>query len=84
MDAAHKGKPRSEFARPPGVTTVAIDPKTGKLKAEGSEGEPMDEVFLAGTEPTDTADATSDAGAPLPGSPPTTLPSEGVPSDGGT
>jgi penicillin-binding protein 1A len=86
MDAAHKGKPRSEFARPPGVTTVAIDPKTGKLYADGmrsgSEGEPMDEVFLTGTEPTDSADATSDAGAPL--TPPTTLPSEGVPSDGGT
>lgn len=78
MDAAHKGKPRSEFARPPGVTTVAIDPKTGKLKAEGSEGDPLDEVFLTGTEPTETAEA-PDAGAPV-----TLLPSEGVPSDGGT
>lgn len=84
MDAAHKGKPRSEFARPPGVTTVAIDPKSGKLKAEGSEGEPVagataiDEIFLSGTEPTETEEV------PEAGSPPTTLPSEGVPSDGGT
>jgi penicillin-binding protein 1A len=64
MDAAHKGKPRAEFARPPGVTTVAIDPKSGKLKAEGSEGDPLDEVFLSGTEPTETAEpkASPDAG----------------------
>lgn len=63
MDAAHKGKPRAEFAQPPGVTTVAIDPKTGKLKPEGSEDETMDEVFLAGTEPTETAESTAaDAG----------------------
>ena len=78
MQEAHKGKPRSEFARPAGVTTVAIDPKTGKLKAEGSEGDPIDEVFLQGTEPTETAEA-SDAGAPS-----SQLPSEGVTSDGGT
>ncbi|MBX3225810.1 MAG: PBP1A family penicillin-binding protein [Labilithrix sp.] len=56
MDAAHKGKPRSEFARPPGVKTVAIDPVSGKLKAEGTEGDAIDEVFLDGTEPTETAD----------------------------
>jgi penicillin-binding protein 1A len=60
MDAAHKGKPRSEFARPPGIATVAIDPKTGKLKAEGAEGDVIDEVFLSGTEPTESdADASS-------------------------
>jgi len=51
MDAAHKGKPRAEFARPPGVTVLAIDPKTGKPRVEGAEGETMDEVFLEGTEP---------------------------------
>ncbi|MBX3258607.1 MAG: PBP1A family penicillin-binding protein [Labilithrix sp.] len=56
MDAAHKGKPRAEFARPPGVSTVAIDPKSGKLKAEGAEGDTIDEVFLVGTEPTETAE----------------------------
>jgi penicillin-binding protein 1A len=86
MDAAHKGKPRSEFARPAGVTTIAIDPKTGKLKADGTEGDTMDEVFLSGTEPTESADAT-DAGAPT-----TPLPAEGntptlsppTSNDGGT
>ncbi|OJY16700.1 MAG: hypothetical protein BGO98_10890 [Myxococcales bacterium 68-20] len=62
MDAAHKGKPRAEFARPPGVSTVAIDPKSGKLKAEGSEGDTIDEVFLAGTEPTETAEPTPAGG----------------------
>jgi len=73
MDAAHKGKPRAEFARPPGVVTVAIDPKTGKLKAEGSEGETIDEVFLTGTEPTEVAEAeptplpTDGSGAPSAG-----------------
>jgi len=59
MDAAHKGKPRAEFARPPGVNTVAIDPKSGKLKAEGSDGDTIDEVFLAGTEPTESAEPPS-------------------------
>lgn len=64
MDAAHKGKPRVEFARPPGVTTVVIDAKTGKLKAEGAEGATLDEVFLSGTEPTEIAEpvGTADAG----------------------
>ena len=79
MEAAEKGKPRSEFARPPGVTTVAIDPKTGKLKPEGSEGDTLDEVFLQGTEPTETAND-ADAGAPS-----TPLPVERTEgSDGGT
>jgi penicillin-binding protein 1A len=63
MEAAHKGKPRSEFARPPGVVTVAIDPRSGKLKPPGSEGDTLDEVFLAGTEPTEVAEPNdADAG----------------------
>lgn len=63
MKAAHENKPRAEFARPPGVVTVAIDPKTGKLAPEGMEGA-IDEVFLQGTEPTETAEpASADAGA---------------------
>ena len=64
MRAAHEKKPPTEFARPDGVVTVAIDPKTGLLAAEGQEGA-LDEVFLAGTEPTEHApvDAgTEDAG----------------------
>lgn len=55
MKAAHENKPRAEFARPAGVVTVAIDPKTGKLAPEGMEGA-IDEVFLQGTEPTEVAD----------------------------
>ncbi|HVJ88440.1 MAG TPA: penicillin-binding transpeptidase domain-containing protein, partial [Labilithrix sp.] len=87
MDAAHKGKPRAEFARPPGVVTVAIDPKTGKLKADDSEGDSLDEVFLAGTEPTETADTADvvrgagDAGAPrLPAPSPQQIPNP-IPSE---
>jgi penicillin-binding protein 1A len=56
MKAAHDGKPRAEFPRPPGVVTVPIDPKTGKLAPQEFEGA-IDEVFLQGTEPTETADA---------------------------
>ena len=62
MEAALKDKPRSEFARPPGITNAVIDPKSGKLKSPDSETEGLDEVFLTGTEPTETAEA--DAGAP--------------------
>lgn len=63
MKVAHENKPRAEFPRPPGVVSLAIDPKTGKLAAEGQEGA-LDEVFLQGTEPTETAEA--DGGAPPP------------------
>ena len=55
MKAAHENKPRAEFARPAGVVTVSIDPKTGKLAPEGFEGA-IDEVFLEGTQPTETAE----------------------------
>ncbi len=60
MKAAHENKPRAEFPRPPGVVTIAIDPKTGKRAA--SEEGALDEVFLEGTEPTETADPKEDAG----------------------
>jgi penicillin-binding protein 1A len=59
MKAAHENKPRAEFPRPPGVVTVAIDPKTGKRAASEAEGA-LDEVFLEGTEPTDTPDEGKD------------------------
>jgi penicillin-binding protein 1A len=64
MKTAHEGKPRTDFARPPGVSTVAIDARTGDLPYP-DDGDVMDEVFLAGTEPTQTADParTVDAGA---------------------
>jgi len=60
MKAAHENKPRAEFPRPPGVVTVAIDPKTG-MKAATEDGA-IDEVFLEGTEPTEVAEQQDDAG----------------------
>ena len=65
MKVAHEGRPRVEFSRPPGVVTVAIDGRTGALPYL-DDPDVLDEVFLAGTEPTVTAEppppATDDAG----------------------
>ena len=71
MKAAHENKPRAEFPRPPGVVTVSIDPKTGKRAADGAEGA-IDEVFLEGTEPTESADPKDDAGGAGEGASPST------------
>ena len=61
--AAHEHHPVSDFPRPAGVVTVRIDKKTGKLPApDESDQDTMDEVFLAGTEPTETATTDADAG----------------------
>jgi penicillin-binding protein 1A len=56
MKEATKGKPKGEFPRPGGIVAVSIDPKTGKLAFPGQE-DALEEVFLAGTEPTDVAPA---------------------------
>jgi penicillin-binding protein 1A len=64
MKEATKGKPKGDFPRPAGIVAVQIDPKTGKLAFPG-QADAIEEVFLAGTEPTDVAppeDETSDAG----------------------
>lgn len=63
MKAAHDKKPPAEFARPGGLVTASIDPKTGKLAGPDTEGA-MEEVFLADTEPTATADADGGAAPP--------------------
>jgi penicillin-binding protein 1A len=55
MKAAHERKPPSEFPRPDGVVSVRIDKHSGKLPPEG-DTDTMDEVFLAGTEPTEVSD----------------------------
>jgi penicillin-binding protein 1A len=55
MKAATDGKPRVDFPRPPGVVTVAIDKRTGELPYP-DDPDVMDEVFLAGTEPTQQAE----------------------------
>lgn len=61
MKVATEHKPPSEFPRPAGVVTVKIDKRTGKLPPDGDD-DTMDEVFLAGTEPTDVAEIPTDAG----------------------
>lgn len=63
MKDATKTKPRADFPRPPGVITVKIDPRTGKMPFAGQE-DAIDEVFLVGTEPRDVAEQPADA-APL-------------------
>jgi penicillin-binding protein 1A len=63
MKAAHEHKPATEFPRPAGLVTVSIDPKTGKRVTPDTEGA-IEELFLSGTEPTETAEASdADAGA---------------------
>jgi penicillin-binding protein 1A len=65
MKVAHEGRPRVDFPRPPGVTTVTIDQRTGALPYP-DDPDVLDEVFLAGTEPTATAEPPppGDAGPP--------------------
>ncbi len=53
MTKALAGKPVTDFAQPPGVVVARIDPATGLLPAPG--GDSIEEVFLEGTEPTETA-----------------------------
>ncbi len=53
MTKALAGKPVTDFAQPPGVVVARIDPTTGLLPAPG--GDSIEEVFLEGTEPTETA-----------------------------
>ncbi|MEP7119528.1 MAG: PBP1A family penicillin-binding protein [Byssovorax sp.] len=72
MREAHKKRPAADFPVPAGVSRVAIDPETG-LRAYPGQENAISEVFLAGTEPTETATpdagapAVSDAGAPIDG-----------------
>jgi len=54
MKVATDGRPRVEFPRPPGVVTVSIDKRTGDLPYP-DDPDVMDEVFLPGTEPSETA-----------------------------
>ncbi len=53
MVKALAGTPVTDFTQPPGIVVARIDPTTGLLAAPGSEG--LDEVFLDGTAPTETA-----------------------------
>lgn len=54
MKKALAGKPKLPFKQPPGVVVKRIDPATGLLAPEGAT-EVLDEVFLEGSEPRETA-----------------------------
>ena len=55
MKVATEGKPRVDFPRPGGLVVVSIDKRTGNLPYP-DDPDVMDEVFLAGTEPTQIAE----------------------------
>lgn len=54
VESALAGRPVVAFARPSGVTSLMIDPESGKLAYDGMEGA-MEEVFLDDNVPTETA-----------------------------
>jgi penicillin-binding protein 1A len=65
MKAAHGKRPVTEFPRPAGIVEAEVDPVTGLL-ARAEQADPLRELFLDGTAPTDVApvlDAGSDAAA---------------------
>jgi penicillin-binding protein 1A len=55
MTKALVGRPTKDFVQPPGVVIQRIDKATGLLAAPGQENGTLDEVFLDGTAPTETA-----------------------------
>jgi len=55
MQRAVAGIPAQSFAVPGNVTFATINPKTGRLAREGSEGS-LQECFISGTEPTSYAE----------------------------
>jgi penicillin-binding protein 1A len=54
MQAAHRGKPPTEFPRPGSIIVERIDPATGLL-ARPDQQDAIDEEFLEGTVPTEMA-----------------------------
>jgi penicillin-binding protein 1A len=50
MQAAHLGRPVSEFPRPAGIVTVSVDPATG-LRSWAGQTNALREEFLDGTAP---------------------------------
>jgi penicillin-binding protein 1A len=61
MREAHKKRPATDFPVPGGLVRVLVDPATG-LRAWPDEKEAVEELFLAGSEPSEVA--APDAGAP--------------------
>jgi penicillin-binding protein 1A len=62
MTKALVGVPVSDFAQPPGVVVARIDPTTGLLPAPGGTG--IEEFFLDGTAPTESAAAPGEEATP--------------------
>jgi penicillin-binding protein 1A len=62
MKAAHEGV-ATEFPVPPGIERASIDPKTGLLARPDQENA-LNEVFLEGTVPTETAQPPDEAPSP--------------------
>jgi penicillin-binding protein 1A len=60
MNGALKGVPPKPFTQPPGLVVQRIDPKSGLLAPPGSPTG-IDEVFLDGTAPTETAPSAGEA-----------------------
>lgn len=56
MKVANAGKVATDFPIPPGIVRVDIDPATGLL-ARPDQTDAINEVFVAGTEPKETAKA---------------------------
>ena len=53
MKAAHRGQKLSPWKEPNGTVHRKLDPRNGLLARDDTEGA-FDEVFLTGTEPTET------------------------------
>jgi penicillin-binding protein 1A len=60
MARALTDRPVKDFAVPPGIEVVRIDPATGLLPPPGVEG--VEEVFVAGTAPKETTVAPEESG----------------------
>lgn len=59
MQAAHKGKPHTQFPRPPGIVKAKVDPRTGLLPYPGQQ-DAVEEEFLPDAVPTETAPVPTD------------------------
>ncbi|MBM4357974.1 MAG: PBP1A family penicillin-binding protein [Deltaproteobacteria bacterium] len=68
MRAAHRGKKPAPWKEPEGLVRRKIDRRTGLLAREGAE-DATEELFLAGTEPKETAPAPEDGGGGAGGAP---------------
>lgn len=52
MHDIHQGLPRREFVRPEGVVTATVSARSGLLPPANYSGRTIEEVFIAGTQPT--------------------------------